>query len=336
MTQTRQRNTQPCIIQLPLALHRNLNIHGTWCTVVAASRGMLRTAPEDGASAPSSAPCMPRLAGLLSTTSSRRRAALSGIVAAPILLWRTPPGHPVGETSITIVGRTGGADRGTTHPLTWAALPMHPAAPFLLADGPSHHPIGKAVCTIVRVGRAGWHDWRWRHKWHRHWHRHRRRSCWRATPMVMCAAPRLLVCLPHVWGVNCAIEGIDRTDWPSRQCRKRPWLRRRGRGRWRRRRCWRRSGLRGDGSPAGSSASHPCCGAAVLLLSQRPRCLPVHGACSAVISRRAREQPQQQGQQQEQAQKAAGRDEASEIPPGANCIKVATTSDVLVCRLLDV
>ena len=88
--------------------------------------------------------------------------------------------------------------------------------------------------------------------------------------------------------------------------------------------------------PAGSSASHPCCGAAILLLSQRPRCLPAHGACSAVISRRAREQPQQQGQQQEQAQKAAGRDEASEIPPGANCIKVATTSDVLVCRLLDV
>lgn len=236
--------------------------------------------------------------GLSSATSSRRWAPLSSIVAAPILLWRTPSCHPIGKTSIAIVGRAGGADRGATCSLSWAALPMHPAAPLLLADGPSHHPIGKAVCTIVRVGRADWHDGCWRQHWH--WHdRHWRWSSWRAADMVMHATPRLLVCLPHVWCVNCAIEGVDWADRPRGRRGTRRWLRRWGRGRWRWRRSWRRSGHRDDGSPAGSSASNPCRGAAILLLSQRPRCLPVHGACGAIISRRTREQPQQQGQQQE-------------------------------------
>merc|ERR1719384_475893 len=49
---------------------------------------------------------------------------------------------------------------------------------------------------------------------------------------------------------------------------------------------------------------------------------------------RARQQPAEQGDQQEQTKKATTCDDASEVPLGAS--EVAATSDVLVCRFLDV
>jgi len=274
-----------------------------------------------------------------STASSCWWAALPCIPAAPILLWRTPPCHPVGKTSIAIVGRAGDADWSATSTLPWAAFSMNSATPLLLAHGPSHDPIGEAIGTIVWVGRAGWHD---RCRWqHRHWHRHRQ---WlRAALVVHPAAPCPLVCCPTVRCVNCAIEGVDWTNGPRRRQgarRQRAWRgarrrwRRRGWGCWRR--GWRRSWLRSGRSHAGGHASHPCCATAILLLRQRPGCLPAHRTSAAIISRRTREQVQQQGQQQQQAEKAARRDDASEVPSRANCVEVAATSDIPVRCFLNI
>jgi len=240
----------------------------------AASRCMLlRVSPEDGASA--SAPRVHRslsLTGLSSATSSCCRAALASIVAAPVLLWRTPSCHPVRKACVAIVGRAGGADRRATGTLSWAALSMHPAAPFFLAHRPAHHPIGETVSTIVWVGRRTWPHW---HHWHR-WHRHRHNWLWAlwASDVVDPAAPRLLVLFPHVRRVHRAIEGVDWTGRPRRRHRarrrgrrERPWRCLWGCGR----RGRRRSGLRSLWCLGGATDS--TCTAAILLLRWRPhRC----------------------------------------------------------------
>jgi len=248
----------------------------------AASRCMLlRVSPEDGASA--SAPRVHRslsLTGLSSATSSCWWAALASIPAAPILLWCTPSGHPVGEACVAIVGGRSGAGRSATGALSWAALSMHPAAPLFLAHRPSHHPIGEAVGTIVWIGRRSWHDGR--RQWHWHW-----RGDWlRASNVVDPAAPRPLVRLPHVRCVHCTIEGVDWTDRPRRRCRAR-WQR----ARWQRARrrlwwgwwgCWRgsrwRSGLRSGWCLGGATDSASL--AAVLLLCWRPHRCCCRGHCT--------------------------------------------------------
>jgi len=238
---------------------------------------LLRVSPEDGAGA--SAPRVHRslsLTRLSSTTSSCWWAALASIPAAPILLWRTPSGHPVGEACVAIVGGRSGAGRSATGALSWAALSMHPAAPLFLAHRPSHHPIGEAVGTIVWIGRRSWHDGR--RQWHWHW-----RGDWlRASNVVDPAAPRPLVCLPHVRCVHRTVEGIDWTDGPRRRdrARGRSWRCWWGSG-WR---SWRRS-RRWSGHWSGwclgrSAATNSPCTAAILLLRWRPHrcCCRVHHA----------------------------------------------------------
>lgn len=177
--------------------------------------------------------CSSSLVGLSSTTSSCWRATLASIRAAPLLLGNTPTSHPVGESCIAIVWSSGGDNGSATGCLPRATLSMHPATPFLLANRPSHDPIGEAVSTIVWVGRGGWYDG--------HWHQHR--GDWlRASHVVDPAAPRLLICFPHVWRVHCTIERINWTDRPRRWRRARRWLRWWGcwwRG-WRRCRWWSR------------------------------------------------------------------------------------------------
>ena len=228
----------------------------------AASRSMLRASPEEGASA--SAPRVHHslsLTGLSSTTSSCWWAALASIVAAPVLLWRTPSCHPVGETRIAIVGRAGGADRSATGGgLPWAALSMHPATPTFLTHRPTGLPVGKTISAIVWIGGRSrrnrhrrWHHWH-RHRWWSNGHRHRRWSNGpRAPNVVDSAAPRLLVCLPTLWRIHCAIVRVHRTAWPNWlwswlfhwRCWRRCW--------WR---CWWRRWLWSGRSPAGSEASH--------------------------------------------------------------------------------
>jgi len=214
-----------------------------------------------------------RLTGLSSTTSSCCWAALASILAAPILLWCTPPRHPVGEACVAIVGsRSSGGGRSATGTLSWAALAMHPAAPLFLAHRPSHHPIGETISAIVWVGRRTRCDGYCR-KRHRHWHWWR--DWLRAANMVDPAAPRLLVCLPHGWRVHRTIEGVDWTDrpgWRHRALRLRTrwrlWRRWWGCGWWGR---W-RSGLRSCWCRLGG-ATDSACTAAILLLCWRPhRC----------------------------------------------------------------
>lgn len=213
------------------------------------------------------------LAGLSSATSSCWWATLAGIVAAPVLLWCAPSRHPVGEARIAVVGRGGGTGRSATAGgLPRAALSMHPAAPLLLAHGPSNHPVGEAISAVVRVGRRSWRDghWHW-HYWHWHWHWHWR-DWLRASDVMDPAAPRLLVCLPPVRCVHCAIERVDWTAGPRRdwlRARRRPW-RCRWRG-WRRgwRRCRRRSLLLSCWCWCRVAADSACL-AAVLLLRWRP------------------------------------------------------------------
>jgi len=226
---------------------------------------LLRVSPEDGAGA--SAPRVHRslsLTRLSSTTSSCWWAALASIPAAPILLWCTPSGHPVGEACVAVVGGRSGAGRSAAGALSRATLSMHPAAPLLLAHRPSHHPIGEAVGTIVWVGRRSWHDGCWQ------WHWHRRGDWLRASNVVDPAAPRPLVGLPHVRCVHCAIEGVDWTDRPRRRCRarRRPWRCWWGCGWWGWRRSRRRGGLRNNWHLGGATDS--TCTAAILLLRWRP------------------------------------------------------------------
>ena len=258
---------------------QDLSVRTRLSANLAASRSMLRESPEDGASA--SAPRVHRslsLTGLSSTTSSCWWATLASIVAAPILLWCTPSRHPIGETRIAVVGRGGGAGRSATGALPRAALSMHPAAPLLLAHRPSNHPVGEAISTIVRVGRRSWHHgcyWHWHWHWHRHW------DWLRASDVMDPAAPRLLVCLPPVRCVHCAVERVDWTDRPRRLCRalrQRPWRGWRGRG-WRGwRRCRRRSGLLSCWCLGGAADS--ACLAAVLLLRWRPHHCCCRDRCS--------------------------------------------------------
>jgi len=258
-------------------------------------------------------------------------------VAAPILLWCAPSRHPVGEARIAVVGRGGGTGRSATGALPRAALSMHPAAPLLLAHRPSNHPVGEAISAVVRVGRRSWRDGNEGHwQWHWHW-----RDWLRASDVMDPAAPRLLVCLPPVRCVHCAIVRVDWTDRPRRLCwaRRRPW-RCRWRG-WRRRwrRCRRRSGLRSCWCLSGAADSAHL--AAVLLLRWRPHRCCCRDRCSqrAIVELGGgspRQEPEQQRQQQEQAQQAARRDEACEIPPRADCIEVATASNILVGGLLHV
>merc|ERR1740123_656903 len=279
-----------------------------------------------------------RIAGRWRASASCWWATLAGVVPAPILLWCAPSRHPVGEARIAVVGRGGGTGRSATGALPRAALSMHPAAPLLLAHRPSNHPVGEAISAVVRVGRRSWRDWRDGH-WHWHWH-WQRDWLLRAALSMDPAAPRLLVCLPPVRCVHCAIVRVDWTDRPRRLCwaRRRPW-RCRWRG-WRRRwrRCRRRSGLRSCWCLSGAADSAHL--AALLLLWRPHRC-----CCRDRCSQRAivelgggspRQEPEQQRQQQEQAQQAARRDEACEIPPRADCIEVATASNILVGGLLHV
>jgi len=263
----------PCDHSAAEALCADLNLrsNGTGlCAKVAAIRNTLRASPEDGASAGDPPEVHHSLSptGLLRTTSSCWWAALAGIPAAPILLGRTPPCHPIGKACVAIIGRAGDADRSATSSLPWAALSMHPAAPLFFSHRPSHHPIGEAISAIVWVSRSGWHDGCWWHERHRHRHRHWRRSDWaRATNMVNPAAPRLLVRLPTFCCPHCAIEGVDWTDWPRRLCRtrrRRLWRWRWGRERRRWRWCWRRSGLRSGWHLSGATDATGA--AAVLLL----------------------------------------------------------------------
>jgi len=212
--------------------------------------------------------------GFLSTASCCRRAALACIPAAPVLLRSAPPCHPIGEASVAIVGRAGGADRSATDSLPWAALAMHPAAPLLLAHRPSHHPIGEAVCAIVWVSRRSWRDGHhWRHN--RPWHWSDRLG---ASDMVDPAAPCFLVGLPHGWRVHCAIVGVDWACRPWRRCRPRRWRCwwRCGRRGWRR--CRRRSGARSSWCLGGATDSASA--AAILLLLWRPhhRCCRDRGS----------------------------------------------------------
>lgn len=235
----------------------------------AASRCMLlRVSPEDGAcaSAPRVHPSL-SLTRLSSTTSSCWWAALASIPAAPILLWRTPSGHPIGEACVAIVGsRSGGCGRSATGALSWAALSMHPAAPLFLAHRPSHNPIGEAVGTVVWVGRRSWDDGR--RQWHWHW-----RGDWLgASNVVNPAAPTPLICLPDVRCVHCAVEGVDWTDRPRRRCRarRRPWRCWWGCGRWGWRWSRRRGGLRNNWLLGGGGATDSACTAAIRLLRWRP------------------------------------------------------------------
>jgi len=217
------------------------------------------------------------LTALSSTTSSSWRATLASIPAAPILLWRTPSRHPIGKASVAIVGSGSSCDAwSATGALPWAALSMHPAAPLFLTNGPSHHPIGESVGTIVWIGRCDWHRWKRRRHWH--WWRDRLR----ASDMVDPAAPRPLVCLPHVRCVHRTIEGVDWTDRPRRRERawRRSWRRRWGSGWWGWRRSRWRSGHWSGWCLGGSGATNPPCAAAILLLRWRPHrcCRRVHHA----------------------------------------------------------
>ena len=199
------------------------------------------------------------LTGLSSAAASCWWATLASVLAAPLLLWRTPSRHPIGEACVAIVGSAGSTDRSASSTLARAALSMHPAAPFFLAHRPSHHPIGEAVSAIVWVGRR---SYRYRHWcWHWHW----RRGDWlRASNVVDPAAPRPFVCFPHVRRVHRAIEGVNWSDRPRRRhrARRRPWRSRRW-GRWRR---WRGSRPHSCNERRCDRATHASCAAAILLL----------------------------------------------------------------------
>lgn len=268
----RQHNTQPRFTQLQkrFALDLSPRSNGTGLRAkVATSRNTLRTSPEDGAGA-SASQVLHSLSptGISSTTSNCWWATLASILAAPILLWHTPPCHPIGKTCVAIVGRAGDADGSATGSLVWAALSMHPATPLLLAHRPSCDPIGKTISAIVWVGRSSWHDGHGRHhRRHRHWS-----DRLRAADVVHPAAPGLLVSRPSVYCPHCAVEGVDWTDWSRlwNRTRRRPWRSWWGCGRRRWRRRWRRSGLWSSGHLGGATNSTGL--AAVLLLPWRPYC----------------------------------------------------------------
>jgi len=207
-----------------------------------------------------------------SAAPSSRGAAFACVVATPVLLWCRPSCHPIGESSIAIVRRRGGADGRAATSLIRAALPMDSAAPLFLAHGPACLPIGESICAIVWVCWWSWRNWhgRWKHwhghgHWHGHWHGHGRNV--RASSMVHPAAPRFFICLPCALCIHCTIEGINR----SRRSRCRCGSRWQGGGGWRCRwRCWRWCGwccgLRGECCRLSGSASSARGGAAELLL----------------------------------------------------------------------
>jgi len=198
-----------------------------------------------------------------SAASSSRWAALACIVAAPILLWCTPPSHPVGETSIAIIRRRGGADGRTSTSLIGAALAMNAAAPLFLSHTPSRLPIGESICAVVWVCRCNWLDrhGRWLNR-HGHWH-----GQWchiRASSMVNPAAPLTLVCLPCALCIHCTIEGIHRSrrSWCCCGSRCSGWRCRWRRWWW----CGWCCGLRGECCRLSGGAPSAHGGAAELLL----------------------------------------------------------------------
>jgi len=148
-----------------------------------------------------------------STAPSRRGAALSCVVAAPIFFGCRPAGHPVGKSSVAIIGRRSGAHRRTsTSSLIGAAFTMDSAAPLFLTHRPACLPIEESISAIVWVC---WCDWQHWHRSHWHWNWHRHGAWWwrsgRAPTMVDPAAPGFLVRLPCALRIHCAIEGINRS-----------------------------------------------------------------------------------------------------------------------------
>jgi len=293
--------------------------------------------PEDGSRASTKlTPCQPSHNSC--APSCLWWAAFACILTAPRLLGDRPTCHPIGESSVAVIWRRGGAHRRTaTACLARATLSVHPAAPLLLAHRPTCLPIGETIRTIVWVSGSCRHDG---HDGLHHWRQDRcdRRGCWGATTVMNSAAPCLFVRLPRVLCIHSTIEGIDRTGWcwPG-------WRRR-----WRR--CGRRS-RRHCGWRCGWCCWHGCrqsCGrssgaananlhAAVLLLRLGPSRLPLHGSIVAIVQicrGQTRQQPEKERQQQ--TQQTACRDEASEIPSWPHRIEISSTSNILICCLLDV
>lgn len=199
------------------------------------------------------------------------------MLTAKRLLGHRPSRHPVGETSVAIVGHGGLAAPSCCR----APLAMDPATPGLLPHRPRYHPIGKTICTIIGIS---WpcrfyrhHDRRWQHN---------RRCCRCATDMVVCAAPTPLLCRPAGDGANRTIVGIHGPNgsgrrWRLRDWRLRDWLcerRLRHEGRWWRCGCW---GLRKGGRGHGGAAS-TCGHTTVILLLGRPHTLPIQKAIVAI------------------------------------------------------
>jgi len=273
-----------------------------------------------------------------STPSCCWRAALSGIMATPLLLGYRPPCHPICESGIAIVRRRGGPHWGTpSRRLTGATLPMNSAAPLLLRHTPSSLPIREPVSAIVWVCRGWWRSWHRWHDWLDWWQRWRCCGC--ATTVVNSATPRLLVCCPSVLITHGAIEWVHRTrrHWTSRwQC---VWWRGWRRGWWCGRWCgWRSWWHRNRW--LWQSCSRSCCGASPahgaateILLRLGPCCFP-HRESGITIVREcacgSRQQPTQKREQQQQAQQTATGDDAGEISFWSNCVEVTSTSNILV------
>jgi len=218
-------------------------------------------------------------------SSSGRWASFPLVRAAPCFFGNRPSLHPIGKSSVTIVGL--GRRHATSATLIWAALAVDTTAPLLLRHRPARLPIRKTIGTIVRVRGRRWdgcwqHDGRRRrcHRWRR-CDDHRWGGCRWATTVVNPATPSFLVGLPRVLRVNGTIEWIACRPWAWRRCRRRPrWglcgWRCRGRcGRWRWEGCrwhrqWRLWQCRGHhGRRTTCSHRH----AAIILLGLRPSSL---------------------------------------------------------------
>jgi len=231
---------------------------------------------------------------------------------------------------------------------------MNPAAPLLFWHTPARLPICKAISTVVGVHRAGWcrrsrrtKDWgswlRRRSRRTKDWGSWLRRRCGWAPAVVDSATPLFLVRMPSVFCIHSAIE---RVDWPGR-CRMGGWhdvrrWRRCGRWRGRRRgrwRGWNRHLLLWQSRDLPCRGAAPAHGAATeILLCLGPRRFP-HRKSSITIERercgpQSRQQPSKEREQQQQTQQTTTGDDASEISPGSNRVKITAGPDVLVSRLL--
>merc|ERR1719411_2042271 len=258
-----------------------------------------------------------------SATSTLVRAALAPVRTTPSLLRNRPSGHPIGESSIAVIGLR---RRHATSTLVRAALAVNSTAPLLLRNGPACLPVCETILAIVGV-----------------------RGCWGlgglATDVVDPAAPLLLSLIPCEVLADCAIVWVNGSTWSWRSGRSgrrghSGWRRGRWRGRrrgewcWRDRECSLRQG-RGRATPAHSRT-------AVVFLRLGPHpldelitTLQTHACLTIVRQRRGqtREQPEQQRYQQQETRNA---DDASEISPRPHHIEVSTVPDVLVGGFLDV